>query len=345
MVRKTLKFFPFILVTFLVGVVAYLVGIQRPDDSVITQLISTPKPTPLAVYSIPSLQANAKIGERIEVLNTISQKPTFVSKKFLMYFAANPSKLESKKTSGMINIPVEPGAYPLIVMLRGYVDQSIYQTGVGTKNAGEYFAANGYITIAPDFLGYADSDGEAGNIFESRFQTYTTTMALFQLINTQKLPQEVLTQWDKKNIFIWAHSNGGQIALTTLAITKGVYPTVLWAPVTKPFPYSVLYYTDESADGGKLIRRELAKFEDVYEVNNYSFTYFLEDIHAPIQFEQGTADDAIQFIWTKDMANRLKKLGGDIQYNQYSGSDHNLRPAWNEAILKDLEFYKKNTVQ
>jgi dienelactone hydrolase len=345
MFRKVLRVSPFILLVCLVALVSYVLGLQKPEDSVISQLVATPKPTPLAAYAIPALQSNPKIADRIEIVGLLSQKPTFVSKKFEMYFAANPSKIESKKTSGMVNIPEAAGQYPLIVMVRGYVDQSIYQTGVGTKNAGEYFAANGYITMAPDFLGYADSDTEAGNIFESRFQTYTTMLSLFQLINTQKLPTEILDKWDKKNVFIWAHSNGGQITLTTLAITKGVYPTVLWAPVTKPFPYSVLYYTDDSADGGKLIRRELAKFEDTYDVNLYSFTNYLTDIHAPIQFEQGTADDAIQFVWTRSMANILKKQGNDIQYNQYPGSDHNLRPAWNEVVAKDLEFYKKNTVQ
>jgi dienelactone hydrolase len=345
MIRKLFKFLPFAVVLFIVGLVGYIWGLQKPEDSTISLLVATPKPTPLAVYSIPSLQKNPSIADRMEITQTLADKKDLTSYKFLMYFAANPSKLENKKTSGMVNIPKGDGAFPLIIMIRGYVDQTIYQTGVGTKNAAEYFAQNGYVTLSLDYLGYADSDSEAGNIFESRFQTYTTTLSLFQLVNTQKLPQEILSKWDRKNVFIWAHSNGGQVALTTLAITKGSYPTVLWAPVTKFFPYSVLYYTDDSADGGKLIRRELAKFEDLYDTNDFSFTSFLTDIHAPIQFEQGTADDAINYQWTRTFANVLKKQGNDIIYNQYPGSDHNLRPAWNDVVAKDLEFFKKNAIQ
>ena len=101
---------------------------------------------------------------------------------------------------------------------------------------GEYFRDNEYITLAPDFLGYGGSDSESSNIFESRFQTYTTVLTLLKSINKENFPN-----WDQKNIFIWAHSNGGQIALTVLEITGENYPTVLWAPVTESFPYSILF--------------------------------------------------------------------------------------------------------
>ena len=51
---------------------------------------------------------------------------------------------------------------------------------------------------------------ESSDIFESRFQTYTTVLTLAKSLDS-------LEKWDQKNIFIWAHSNGGQIVLTFLA--------------------------------------------------------------------------------------------------------------------------------
>ena len=77
-----------------------------------------------------------------------------------------------------------------------------------------------------------------------------------------------IKEWDEENIFFWGHSNGGQVALTILEITGKDYPTTLWAPVTKPFPYSILYYTDESEDKGKYIRRELSRFENLYNTDS-----------------------------------------------------------------------------
>jgi len=105
--------------------------------------------------------------------------------------------------------------------------------------------------------------------------------------------------------------------------------------VTKPFPYSVLYYTDESNDGGKFIRRELSKFESLYDVDHYSFTNYLPNIKAPLQFSQGTADDAVPVVWTQSMVNQLKKAGVDVTYHVYPGADHNMRPSWDTVVAND----------
>src|SRR5690606_21512717 len=137
------------------------------------------------------------------------------------------------------------------------------------------------ITIAPDFLGYAGSDENAANIFESRFQTYTLAISLINSIGNSSFTKMTNQEWNKEDVFIWAHSNGGQIALTTLEATGKAYPTTLWAPVSKSFPYSVLYYTDEAEDKGKFIRHELAKFEDLYDTDKYSLDNYFELVKAP----------------------------------------------------------------
>ncbi len=241
-------------------------------------------------------------------------------------------------------------------MLRGYVDQEIYQTGDGTRRAAEFFAKNGFITIAPDFLGYAGSDAEAGNIFKARFQTYVTALSLLRTIedlpnNSElirisgdlSLNQIQLTNQliNYSSIFLWGHSNGGQIALTVLEITEKTYPTVLWAPVSKPFPYSILYYTDEAEDRGKLIRSELAKFEKLYDVEQYSLDNYFENIEAPLQIHQGTNDDAVPESWSDKLVETLKNLKKDVTYYKYPGANHNLVPAWNNAIARDLSFFEK----
>jgi esterase/lipase len=204
----------------------------------------------------------------------------------------------------------------MAILIRGFVDQKIYTSGIGTKRVGEYLAKNGFITIAPDFLGYAGSDKESENIFESRFQTYTTILSLIKTLESLsnditlisgdgEVTQKVI---DHISLSLWGHSNGGQIALTVLEITKKPYPTVLWAPVSKPFPYSILYYTDESEDKGKFIREKLAEFEKDYDVEKYSLDNYLSEISAPIQIHQGFVDNAVPLDWSKTLFNRLGKL-------------------------------------
>lgn len=279
----------------------------------------SPRPTPLAKYSIENLSnTEFKASEiKIEGKNSFS---------FLV---------DNKKVTGRITIPDGAEPFPVIVMFRGYVDPKIYYTGLGTKNAADYFTKNGFITIAPDFLGYAGSDKEASDVFESRFQTFTT--AATTLASVKNIPN-----WDGKNIFIWGHSNGGQVSLTTLEITGVDYPTVLWAPVSKPFPYSILYYTDDADDHGKFLRQKLADFEDTYDVEKYSLTNYLDKIKAPILLNQGTADDAVPLSWSDLLDKNLKKLNKDVTYINYAGADHNMNPKWNEAIQNALLFYKKN---
>lgn len=298
------------------------------------------KPRPLDKYTIENLSKVNITPVKIEILDKLNEDADFTSSLFSFVFdpSLSPGQVpELKKVTGSVNLPAGKGPFPAVVMLRGYVDQKLYKTGDGTKRAGEYFAKNGFIAIAPDFLGYAGSDSESGNIFESRFQTYTTILTLLKSLKS-------IESWDGQNIFIWGHSNGGQIALTILEITGESYPTTLWAPVSKPFPYSILYYTDESDDGGKLIRRKLAEFEEQYDTNLYSITKYFDRIKAPIQLHQGTSDDAVSKDWSDALIKILKDQELAPNYYVYPGADHNLQPSWNSVVARDLKFFRKNLI-
>ncbi|MEJ2441410.1 MAG: prolyl oligopeptidase family serine peptidase [Patescibacteria group bacterium] len=302
-----------------------------PAPSVLEPVI----PKPLEKYTIENLSTLKPEKSTIEIGEVISEEDDFTSYLFSFEFKPTLQGKETKKTTGQLNIPNEKGSYPLVLMLRGYVDQEIYQTGIGTRKAAEVFANNGFITIAPDFLGYGGSDMQNEDIFEARFQTYATTLALLESLDS-------IPNWDKTNVFIWGHSNGGQIALTVLEITGKDYPTTLWAPVSKSFPYSILYYTDESEDRGKYIRRELAKFENLYDVDLFSIDRYFERINAPLQIHQGSGDDAVPVDWTNELVEKLDELEKENTYYTYSGADHNMVPVWNTVVARDLNFFKEN---
>lgn len=281
---------------------------------------------PLEKYTIENLNKTGVSAGEIKIIG---------DNLFEFYFNPDLDGKTIKKTTGQIRIPDGKGPFPIIVMNRGYVDQEIYQTGVGTNHSSEVFAANGFITIAPDFLGYAGSDSEAQNIFESRFQTYVLVLSLVNSLDQ-------INAWDGVNLFMWGHSNGGQVALTVLEISGKPIPTTLWAPVSKPFPYSILYYTDESEDRGKLIRRELAKFEDLYDTDKYSLDLYLDQIMASVQLHQGTADNAVPVGWSNSLVKSLEGLGKDITYYTYPGADHNMVPVWNTVVTRDVAFFRSH---
>ena len=137
---------------------------------------------------------------------------------------------------------------------------------------------------------------------------------------------------DEDKISIWGHSNGGQLALSVLEISSKGYPTSLWAPVSKPFPYSILYFTDEFDDRGKTLRKVLSGLEAQYEVEDYDITEFYDWIEAPIQVHQGTVDDAVPLEWSLELVEQLKLMEKEVEYYQYVGADHNLVGGWDLAM-------------
>lgn len=291
---------------------------------------------PFDKYTYDSLIKTDFPASEVTIGKVISDNPEFVSRMF--YFSVG-----GKKVSGLLNIPKKDGKLPAIVLLRGFVDPSQYTTGVGTQHDGEVFAKNGYITLAPDFLGYGESDKAPSDSFEDRFLTYTTTMTLLnslENLNPALVSGGYKQSLDVSKVGIWGHSNGGQIALSALEISGKAYPTVLWAPVSKPFPYSILYYTDEFDDNGKALRKVLSGFEDNYDSEKYSLTNYLGRIAAPLQINQGLADVEVPYWWSDDLVKRLGYLGRSVEYFKYPGEDHNFdQGSWQLAISRSVQFF------
>ncbi len=293
---------------------------------------------PLDKYTIDALSNQKFAANSIEIGDELKDEKDFNSRIFYFWVGG-------KKVSGLLNFPKADGTYPVIVMYRGYIDRETYKTGDGTRRAGEVFAKNGFITLAPDFLGYGQSDMPNESPLEERFQTYTTAITMLNSVSNinaafGKTGISVLA--DTTKIGIWGHSNGGQIALTILEVTGSKVPTVLWAPVSKPFPYSILYYTDDIDDHGKMLRRVVADFEKDYDSEKYSLTNYLDKINAPIQIHQGSGDEAVPIAWSDALVKTLKDKGMDVSYFTYPGDDHNFsKGSWQTVVDRNIEFYKK----
>lgn len=292
--------------------------------------IGKPIKRPLDAYTIDALSNRQFTPSPITFSDPIATESGFVVQPFFY-------QLGTKRVSGLAHVPMtaQSKKMPVIVQIRGFVDPTIYEQGIGTKRSAEVFAKNGFLSLAPDFFGYGQSDRQSNDVFEDRFQTYTAVLQLLADISTIPFA-------DPEHIFLWGHSNGGQIALSVLTIRGKSIPTVLWAPVTKPFPYNILYYTDEFDDGGKELRRRLAIFEAQYNADLFSFTNYIERITAPIQIHQGSQDDAVPFVWSQDFVNNLQNSGKKVDFFLYPGADHNLSDgasSWNTAVARSIDFY------
>jgi len=252
---------------------------------------------------------------------------------------------EGKKVTGMLNLPKKStlspacpatggGKLPAVIMLRGYADDSIYFTGLGTRKAAGELAKAGFITFAPDFLGFGGSDTPSVDILEARFQRPLTVLSLLKAVET-------FPSVDPENLFLWGHSNGGQIALSVLEITQKNIPTVLWSPVTKGFPECVLYYMGELDDQGMKVKKAIDQFVEDYQGEDFSVDSHYDLINTSIQVHQGLRDPLIPLEWTQDFLEQMKNLNREVEYFRYPKADHNLVPDWDQAINRTINFFKR----
>ena len=210
----------------------------------------TPPPTPtvaqlMAPYTIDGLQHHQFQSGKITITSTVETTDAFTR-----YIISYPS--DGLTITGVMQIPAKGHApFPVIIMNHGYFDREGYVPGDGTYRAAEYLSQHGYITLASDYRSWGKSD-----IGPSFFYAGLAIDVINLMNAVPSIPQA-----DPNRIGIWGHSNGGHIALATLAISGVTYPTVLWAPVSTSFPYSILYYTDQYDDNGKALRKLIAGFD------------------------------------------------------------------------------------
>lgn len=244
-------------------------------------------------------------------------------------------KSDGKWVSGMINIPegstTRVARTPIIIMIRGYAEKEGYYPGSGTWKVADELAKVGYTTISLDFLGYGNSEAESSDVLEARFHKVIEVLDLIQSI--KQLP------WvDKDKIGIWAHSNGGQIALSVLEISGEKYPTVLWAPMTLSFPQSLIDTSDEGEARQKAIDF-VNLFKKYYDPRRYAFENYYEWINAPILIQQGTADNQVKVEWQQNVVNNLKLLNKNVELQIYDGADHNMKGSWDKAVKISQEWF------
>jgi len=160
---------------------------------------------------------------------------------------------------------------------------------------------------------------------------------------------KTLPQADSEKVAIWAHSNGGQIALSVLEIIQKPIPTTLWAPVTQGFPQSVLQYMGDPPAGeaglddqGKKVKAAIEEFLRLYDPELFSIDNYFADIQSPLQVHQGTADEYIKTEWTDGFVNTMESLGKKATYFKYPGNDHNFKQSWDLVVARDLQFFRQN---
>lgn len=305
---------------------------------IVSSFSNRPIPKPIskyAQYTFDALSAKKFLVGIIKIGPATKKETNFTTHVFTY-------QSDGKTISGMINVPLanargKSSTFPVVVLLRGYADQKNYHIGLGTERSANFLAANGFLTLAPDFLGYGYSDWEDTDILLARFYRPVEVLNLLSAVSS-------LPSADSSRIGLWGHSNGGQIALSILEITQKSYPTVLWAPVSLGFPDCVLTYLGTQEEVGNPVKEKVDEFARDNDPKKYSISEYFGQIKSPFIVHQGTSDELIKVEWTQSLVQKLKGLGLSVDIYTYKGENHNFNRYKDTGDLlrqRDLEFFKK----
>lgn len=298
----------------------------------------------LQKYDFDSLRKRVPVASEIQILGPIKEvedrranlgiKEKYILPAGRQTFTTREISFVSdgRKVSGMINYhPERSSLSPVVIMVRGYAEKVGYYPGSGSWRMADELAKQGYATISLDFLGYANSEGESTDMLEARFHKVVEVLDLLESV--KRIP------WvDKNRIGFWAHSNGGQIVMSVLEVTGGKYPTVMWAPMTQPFPESVLSTIDE----GSPVKAAIDEFQRHYDARRYAFDNYYQWINSPILIQQGTADEWVKVDWQQEVVAKLREFDKKAELVIYDGADHNLGGAWEAAATMAVDFFRVN---
>lgn len=290
---------------------------------------TTPFHHPLAAYTLSAYRQQSFSGGSVQIRSTAAENTAFTQ-----YYIDYPSN--GLTITGMMHVPKGTGPHPVILLLHGYYDRQAYFAGAGTWQAAEYFAQQGFLTIAPDFRSWGESDWGL-----SLFHMGLTADVLHLTSSLASIPEA-----DASRVGLWGHSMGGGITTKVLTIDSRIQAAVLYAPNSADDADLIgrwgagclagqsegagdqcnpaeIIPSDTPADIAAAYREAAA---DPAFLQQVSPLYHLEYISAPIQIHIGTADGASLAQtppeWSAKLADALKEVEKDVEYYVYEGQGH-----------------------
>jgi uncharacterized protein len=315
----------------------------------------TPSATPtieelIFPYTIEGLRRHKFQSGEIHIRSTLSENDRFTT-----YLIDYPS--DGLTITGIMQIPVGEGPFPVILLNHGFFGRSVYASGDGTDRASAFLAQHGYITLASDYRSWGDSDLGPSFFYSG------LVIDVINLINAiSSIPEA-----DPDRVGIWGHSMGGGVTMKVLAIDSRVKAAVLYSPVSADDAdiidrWGMGCFGDIAAgemiigcNSSDVIPDDLSReMQDAYRfaasdadtLQEISPFYHLDSVTAPIQIHYGTEDG--KFLsgtppqWSVKLTQGLRDAGKQAELLQYEGQGHSfIGQPWFDFMTRTLRFFDK----
>lgn len=304
----------------------------------------SPKPDPFAAlepFTIDAMRAREYPAGEIARLR-VFQITDFYTQYFIEYMS------DGLRLHGIMQIPPGPGPFPVIILNHGYIRQADYWSGYETWEAAAYLNRNGYMTVAPDYRSWGDSEWDV-----SLFHGGLTVDVLNLISALESVPEA-----DTSRVGMWGHSMGGGITMKAVVVDDRIDAAVLYATNSADDADLVEYYgpgclADRRAgrrcNRGEVIPADIDKelyetylnaAEDPEFLAKVSAWTYLDEIEIPVQIHIGTNDTVVPVAWSTKLYNALVAEGTAAEFYWYDGQDHTFRDeAWFEFIERVTVFF------
>jgi dipeptidyl aminopeptidase/acylaminoacyl peptidase len=316
----------------------------------------TPSPTPtieesIFPYTIDGLRQHDFQSGKIHIRSTLDE-----TEKYTSYLIDYPS--DGLTITGVMQIPVGQGPFPVILMNHGFFNRGLYHSGDGTDRASAFLAEHGYITLASDYRSWGGSD-----IGYSLFYSGLVIDVINLLNAIPSVPQA-----DPQRVGMWGHSMGGGVTIKALTIDARIKAAILYSPVSADDADIIgrwgMGCFGDIAEGEKIvgcnssdvIPEDLPRnLQDAYRfaasdadtLKKISPFYHLDDVTAPLQIHYGTEDGKIISgtppQWSVKLTQGLRDAGKEVELLQYEGEGHSfIGQPWFDFMTRTLRFFDEH---
>lgn len=288
--------------------------------------------------SIEALQHRDFEGGNIAVTKTI--KTTKNYKSVLFSYPSDGLTIYARA-----DIPTSTSSaqtFPVVIVNRGFIPASSFQQDTAYNNISQMFAEHGFLAIMPDYRNNGQSDKE-----KVLMPILAYPIDVLNLLSS--LP--TLPQANPNEVFLWGHSVGGQVTLSTLAAfdrnrtmnTDHILAASIWAPVIDPylgyfrfseiFGYAKAPYHSVEKSFGNFSKNPLL-WESI------SPLFYVEDITTPLHIVHGVSDTILPYQWSIELYNDLKTYHNNATLSLYTNVDHNFTNTWRTIELGDITYFR-----
>lgn len=275
---------------------------QVPAASPPKAHVSTPSLPP---YYIESLRARQPVAGSIEVGDRMSSGQGFTKHHVTWTSDGQPM-------TGTISLPDGHGPFPVVIVNHGHIPADRYWIGQDSGIFGDPMAAHGFISIAPNYVGYNGSGpGQPALLTNQRIAV--TVMDLVSSLGS-------LRQADAGKVAVVGHSQGGGVTQILMVVDPRVRAVVLHAPVSSDEAENAMRRHARDSSWPPL--GDPAQNADAYR--HVSPRSYFAAGQPPVLLIQGSVDHTIPAEHTQATFDALQRSGVRARLTWIPGGDHDL---------------------